>query len=306
MWSLKTRGPSLSTLAIVAMTMLVAACASSASAPLDNAGKPVDQATNGSAPGAGNEPGASAGPTGDTLRVVYTGSLQLVVADLPVALAGARDKVSAAGGYIGASQESNDYNRPVAQVTYRIPSDHWDAVIADLRSLAAKVVAQQTQALEVGGKLVDLEARIRNLRASESALIAIAEKAGKVTDLLEVQAQLTEVRGQIEVLDAERARLADQVSYGTLVATFGLETVAVQETAKDWDPAKDVDQATATLIEVAQSLVRAGIWFVIVWLPLLLVLAIVVFVARKAARRWLPKRVPGTPAQPIEGWTDQR
>jgi hypothetical protein len=306
MWSLKTRGLSLPILATLTLTVLVAACASSASAPLDNAGKPVNGATAAPAPGQGSEAGASNGPTGESLHVVYTGSLQLVVADLPAALAGARDKVSAAGGYIGASQESNDYGRPVAQITYRIPSDHWDAVITDLRGLATKVVAQQTQALEVGGQLVDLEARIRNLRASEAALIAIAEKAGKVTDLLEVQAQLTEVRGQIEVLDADRARLADQVSYGTLVATFGLETVAVQQTAKDWDPAKDVDQATATLIEVAQSLVRAGIWFVIVWLPLLLVLAIAVFVARKAARRWLPKRAPATPAQPIAGWTDQR
>jgi hypothetical protein len=306
MWSLKTRGPSLSTLAVLVMTLLVAACASSAPAPLENAGKPVDQTANGAAPGAGSEPGASGGPTGDTLRVVYTGSLQLVVADLPAALAGAHDKVGAAGGYIGASQESNNNSRPVAQVTYRIPADRWDAVITDLRSLATKVVAQQTQALEVGGKLVDLEARIRNLRASEAALIAIAEKAGRVTDLLEVQAQLTDVRGQIEVLDAERARLADQVSYGTLVATFGLETVAVQETAKDWDPAKDVDAATATLIEVGQTLARAGIWFAIVWLPLLILLALAVFVGRKAARRWLPKRVPVTPAQPIEGWTDQR
>jgi hypothetical protein len=289
------------------MTVLVAACASSASAPmLPNAGKPVDGATAAPAPGQGSGAGSSTSPAGDTLRVVYTGSLQLVVADLPAALASARDKINGAGGYIGASQESNDYNRPVAQITYRIPSDHWDTVIADLRGLATKVVAQQTQALEVGGQLVDLEARIRNLRASEAALIAIAEKAGKVTDLLEVQAQLTEVRGQIEVLDAERARLADQVSYGTLVATFGLETVAVQETAKDWDPAKDVDAATATLIELGQTLVRGGIWFVIVWLPLLLVLAIVVFVARKAARRWLPKRAPATPAQPIAGWTDQR
>jgi len=308
MWSLKTRGPSLPMFAVLALTILVAACASSAApAPLDNVGAGVAGQSAGPARGSGSEAGASNSPTGDTLHVVYTGSLQLVVADLPIALNSARDKINAAGGYIGASQESNDYGKPVAQITYRVPSDHWDAVIADVRGLATKVVGQQTQAVEVGGQLVDLEARIRNLRASEAALIEIAAKTGKVSDLLEVQTQLTDVRGQIEVLDAERARLADQVSYGTLVVTFGLETVAVQETAKAWDPAKDVDAATAALIEMGQTIARGAIWFVIVWLPGLLVLAVVVFLGRRIARRWWPKRVASdTPSRPIEGWTDQR
>ncbi len=306
MLSLRSRGPLLPILAALAMAMVVAACASSASAPYDKGGLPIAGPTAAPAPGNGSEPGASTSPTGETLHVVYTGSLQLVVADLPAALTTAHDKIGAAGGYIGASQESNDGSSPVAQITYRVPSDHWDGAITDLRGLATKVVGQQTQAVEVGGQLVDLEARIRNLRASETALLDIAAKSGKVSDLLEVQAQLTEVRGQIEVLDAERARLADQVSYGTLVVTFGLETVAVQETAKAWDPAKDVDAATATLIQIGQGLVRFAIWFAIVLLPLLLVLAVAVFLARKAGRRWLPKRELAAPAKPIEGWTDQR
>ena len=48
------------------------------------------------------------------------------------------------------------------------------------------------------GQVVDLEARIRNLRASETALQGIAAKAIKISDVLEVQAQLTAVRGEIE------------------------------------------------------------------------------------------------------------
>ncbi len=185
MWRLTTRGPSLPVLAVLAMTTLVAACASSAGAPQEpNQGNPVAGPTAAPKPGAGSGADASNSPTGDTLHVVYTGSLELVVADLPAAVNTAHDKITAAGGYIGASQESNNYGKPVAQITYRIPSDHWDTAIADLRGLATKVVAQQTQALEVGGQLVDLEARIRNLRASETALLDIAAKAGKVSDLL--------------------------------------------------------------------------------------------------------------------------
>ena len=164
--------------------------------------------------------------------------------DLQAALAKARTAVLATGGYIGASQESNDGDRSVATITYRIPATRWEDALASLRGLATKVVGEQTQATEVGGQIVDLEARLRNLRASEQVLVEIAKGTGKVTDLLEVEARIAEVRGQIEQLDGQRLQLQDQVAYGTLVATFGTEVVQVQETAKGWDPTSDVDGAT--------------------------------------------------------------
>lgn len=314
MWIFRPRSRLLPALGVLATVLVVAGCASSGTT-LDTAGNPAAGPIAAPSAAGGSQfsgafssagPGSSPGVTADTLQVVYTGSLQLVVADLPTALAKAKTAVAAVGGYIGASMETTTNDQPVAVMTYRIPSANWDDTVASLRGLATSVVAEQTQASEVGGQLVDLEARIRNLRASETALVAIAQSTAKVSDLLDVQAQLTDVRGQIEVLDAERARLADQVSYGTLVVTFGLETVAVQQTAKGWDPGKDVDAAAATLIEIGQTLARAAIWFAIVWLPLLVVLAVVLLLVRWGARRWMPKRRTAAATAPIEGWTDQR
>ena len=221
-----------------------------------------------------------------------------MVDNLPPALASAKSAVLATGGYVGASQESNDGDRPVATITYRIPAARWDDAISDLRGLATKVVAEQTQATEVGGQIVDLEARLRNLRASEASLQGIAQGTGKVSDLLEVEAQLTDVRGQIEQLDGQRAQLEDQVAYGTLVTTFGLEVVQVQEAAKGWDPATDVDGATATLIGAGQTLVSGTIWFGIVWLPLLVAIGLIALVVRFVVRR-LGLLRPRDPAPPL-------
>lgn len=235
----------------------------------------------------------------DDLKIVYTGSLQLVVADLPAALASAKASVLATGGYVGASEESNADDHSVATITYRIPATRWDDAIGGLRGLATTVVAEQTQATEVGGQIVDLEARLRNLRASEASLQAIAQATGSVKDLLDVEAQLTNVRGQIEQLDGQRAQLEDQVAYGTLVTTFGLEVVQVEETARGWDPTRDVDGATATLIGAGQTLVSGAIWFGIVWLPLILVVVVLVAIGRWAFRRFAPR---GGPSGPVAGW----
>jgi hypothetical protein len=54
---------------------------------------------------------------------------------------------------------------------------------------------------------------------------------------------------------------------------------------KGWEPGVVVDEATASLVNVLQALTTAGIWFAIVWLPILLVLgaivALVVWVGRR-------------------------
>ena len=207
----------------------------------------------------------------------------------------------ATGGYVGASQESNDGDNSVATITYRIPATRWEDAIGDLRGLATKVVAEQTQATEVGGQLVDLEARIRNLRASEASLQAIAEGAGKISDLLEVEAQLTAVRGQIEQLEGQRAQLQDQVAYGTLVTTYGLEVIQVQEQAQGWDPKQDVDGAFATLIGAGQAIVTGLIWFTIVWLPVIAVLVALALVGRWIFRRFVPAGGGADPG-PVPGW----
>jgi hypothetical protein len=322
MRTLLGRGPGARFMLLVGAAAAIAACAGSSAA---TAG-PAEQAYGGATqdrnvmqadPGAYPAPSAApsmAGPVnGDgqsganpaqldnNLQIVYTGSLQLVVADVTQALAKAKTAVEAAGGYIGASQESNSADQPTAVLTYRIPATRWEDVIGQLRGLADKVVSEETQAQEVGGQVVDLQARIANLRASETALQGIATNTAKVSDLLEVQAQLSDVRGQIEQLDAQLKRLQDQVAYGTLVTTFGLEIQQVQTAAKGWDPAADVDGATAAMISLGQKLVSGVIWFAIVWLPLLAATFIVLFIVWRVARRLLPK-VSVPQAEPIAGW----
>ncbi len=280
--------------------------AAATAAPAPAAQAPESEGGNGGT-GTGSLPeqeGGNPAAPRDDLMVVYTGSLELVVDDLQTALAKAKTAVLATGGYIGASEESNTDDRSVAVITYRIPADRWEDALASLRGVATKVVGEQTQATEVGGQMVDLEARIRNLRASEGVLVEIAKGTGKVTDLLEVEARIADVRGQIESLEGQRARLADQVAYGTLVATFGTEIIQVQETAAGWDPTEDVDGALATLIGAGQTLVSGLIWFAIVWLPVLLVIAVLSFLGYKVARRLGRRATPPASPDPVPGWGD--
>jgi Domain of unknown function (DUF4349) len=230
------------------------------------------------------------------LLIVKTGTLALQVTGIEPALGQASSKIAALGGYVSGSQRSGDGESAVARVTYRIPAARWDDALAALRGLADKVVAEQTQSAEVTGQVLDLGARIANLQATERALQAIMDKAIKISDVLDVQSQLTGVRGQIEQLETEKKHLEEQSAFGTLDVTYGLETVAVVAAQQGYDPAGEVDRATASLVQVGQALATAGIWFAILWLPVLLILgllAIVAFVIVRRVRRNRPERPAG-------------
>jgi len=85
----------------------------------------------------------------------------------------ARDAIVALGGYVGASTTSSQGDKPSAQITYRIPADKWEQaldVLRNLNGLTTKVDTEHTEAVEVTGQVVDLEARIATLQALHDRL----------------------------------------------------------------------------------------------------------------------------------------
>jgi hypothetical protein len=307
--TMRTIRPSIARLGLIAAIVIVVAACAGASSPqiLSTVGAPVGapvpaagDAAGGQVPdqfAGGGQAGASAAPpitedgvgaVIDDAKIIRTGTINLEVTDVPTALVTARNGIRAMGGYVGASQTENVNDQPYATITYRIPADRWEDALDLLRGLnglTSKVVSEQTAAVEVTGQVIDLEARIRNLRASETALQKIAGTATRISDVLEVEQQLTNVRGQIEQLSAALADLQDRAGFATLTATYSVPIVAVDVAAKDWEPRTVVDEASASLVNMLQALTTAGIWFAIVWLPLLLVVGVLVAIGVWVGRR---------------------
>jgi len=265
--------------------------------PPSNVGGPGSDTTGGDTT---DNNGTSGGPTvadavggPPALLIVRTGTLELEVTSLASTVASAGNLVTAAGGYVSGSDESAAADDASASVVYRIPATAWDRTLAGIRGLATIVRHQQVTTEEVTGQVVDLGARISNLRATEAALQAIMARATRISDVLDVQKQLTDTRGEIERLVADKTQLEGRAAYGSLTVTFNLPApAAVTTAAKGWDPATDVDRATGKLIAIGQSATSVGIFLVIVGLPLLISGAVIVLVAWQLYRvgRWLVGR----------------
>jgi hypothetical protein len=158
-----------------------------------------------------------------------------------------------------------------------------------LRGLGEKIIDERYSTEEVTAQVVDLEARITNLRSTEAAIQAILDRAGSIDEVLTVQSELTAVRGQIEQLTAQKTNLEGLSAFSTLTVTFALRQDPILAEPQGFDAANEIEQASASLISVLQAVATAGIWFGIVWLPILLALAIIglggLLIGRRLTRR---------------------
>jgi len=255
----------------------------------DTTGNGADPAaTSGGATGGAQVADAAVGVP--TLLIVRTGTLEVEVGSIASSVAAAGAVVSAAGGYVSGSDEAAAADKVSASVSYRIPAAAWDATLDGIRRVASTVRHQQVTSEEVSGQVVDLGARISNLRATEGALQAIMARATKIGDVLDVQKQLTDTRGEIERLVADKTQLEGRAAYGSLKVTFNLPVPPAAVTAqKGWDPAADVDRATGKLIAIGQRTTSVAIFLGIVGLPVLIVGGVMLLIAWQLYRlgRWL-------------------
>jgi hypothetical protein len=91
-------------------------------------------------------------------------------------------------------------------MTIRVPADSrtYSNTLERLRGLSTKVVEESVSSQDVTEEFVDLESSLRNLRATEARLLALLERAQKVEEVITVQRELTNVRGQIEKIEGRR------------------------------------------------------------------------------------------------------
>ncbi len=159
----------------------------------------------------------------------------------------------------------------------QVPATRLEELLGRLGALG-KVERREVTAEDVSGQLVDVGARLRNLRQSEALLLKIMERSGSVADVLKVTQELTQVREQIEQLDAQRLYLHNRVRYAQIQVYLTtppgeppLPSVG-ERLGKTWQAAtRALGQVTLGAMELALWLVVfspciLGVGFPVVWL----------------------------------------
>jgi len=161
-------------------------------------------------------------------QLVKQANVTVVLQDLDTAAEKAQNIIGQSQGDLLGLQDHRSPEGVAHQIslTLRVPQQHLDRVLADIRDLGT--VQQQSITVEdVSDQLVDLDARLKNLRKSEAALLEIMERSGEIADVLEVSRELSKVRESIERIAAQQQNLQRQVAYSYVYLTLKSPTTAV-------------------------------------------------------------------------------
>jgi len=185
-------------------------------------------------------------------QLIRTGSISLIVPDVERAI-GQLSAIAQTqfGDVVSLTDEtpSQPGVRHTAGLQLSVPADRFDQSLSSIAKLGA-VSSRTIGAENVSDQIVDAQARLRNLRRTETDMLRILDRAGKIPDVLEVTQQIASVREQIEQLDGQLQSLQHRVAYSTI-------SIYIQ----DEKPIAAVEPSTGTQLndawQAAQRNVRA-------------------------------------------------
>jgi Domain of unknown function (DUF4349) len=231
----------------------------------------------GGAAGGGGGTDAFAGAEAPAVRpaIIKTADLGVEVerGGFADAMSSATEIAARHGGFVVTSNRSGEDSRR-GSVTVRIPSDAFEAALGEIRALG-EVQHETVSGKDVGQEFVDLEARLRNLHATEAVLLRLFDEATSVADTIRIQNELTGIQLEIEQIEGRLRFLRDQTDLGTI-------TVAIAEEG-DSAPGRfgsAFDQAWDGILAVLSGIVI----FLGYALPFLVIGLLVWLVWRRVAR----------------------
>jgi hypothetical protein len=221
-------------------------------------------------------------------RLAKTARIDVLVASVETSLKRVRELTGDNGGELTSLDDASPRTEGAvhgAQLTVEIPAARLEATLDQFAALGT-VQNRAIDAEDVDTAIVDEEARLRNLRSEENDLRALMAKGGKVDDILSVQQNLSDVRGQIEELDATHQHDLHRVATSTI--SVNLTEERANETPAQPGPSARIDGAWQSglnaLADTVVSLLSTIAWCV-AYSPVIAGVAAIGYAASRLLKR---------------------
>ncbi|HKQ51267.1 MAG TPA: DUF4349 domain-containing protein [Pyrinomonadaceae bacterium] len=175
-------------------------------------------------------------------------------------------------------------------VVVRVPAAQFETTVEEIRRLGSRVLRDNRTGQDVTEEYIDLQARLQAKRALESQFLEIMKQAKAVSEALEVQRQLAEVRSEIEQIEGRRRFLENQSNLSTIRVSVVPPVQIIGRSGGGFKEALRDGFGAAMLI--VMTLVRV----VLALLPILILIGLPAWlILRYWLRRNKRPRVNGTP-----------
>jgi len=186
------------------------------------------------------------------------------------------------GGYVEEDNQSldNDENRKEYTLKIRIPAKNFDFFLDSVSSTADKIDSKNISITDVTTRYIDITTRLANKKILENRYLDLLKKSSKVSDLLEIEDKLTDIRSDIESTQGQLNYLSKQVTYSSLSITFYTTQIVAEDKGEGFG-AKFID----AIKDGADLVQKLFFTFIGIWPVWLCIVVIYIFFRQRKKRR---------------------
>lgn len=235
-------------------------------------------------------------------KLIRTVSLSVETENYDALLDDVSARIAACGGYLESMNADTRYSSDsrYATMTVRIPAERLDEFVTAVSGIS-NVVQRAENTEDVTLTYVDLESHTNALRTEQERLIELLAKAENLTEILEIEDRLTDVRYELEYMESQLRTYDNLVDYATVTLSISEVrklTPTVVEEKGFWEKIGDgFMESLGSVWEGLKSLFSR----LIIALPYLLAFAvfagIVIVIVTLCVKRSRKKAAKRTPAQ---------
>jgi len=148
-------------------------------------------------------------------KIIQNAEVRLRVEDIEGVCEKIKDKTIELKGYLNDYSVHTNENNANADISLKIPGDNYQ-VLLDFIVEQGKADFKREYTNDVTTQYIDLDARVKVLRAEEESLIKLLDNAEEIEDILKIKAQITSTRQERESLEGQFNAMKNSVEYATI------------------------------------------------------------------------------------------
>jgi hypothetical protein len=213
-------------------------------------------------------------------KIIKNASIRFETDDLEKTFSQIQNAIKENKSIVLNDSEGKDDHSLYRNITVRVPSENFDQFVNSISKGVSFFERKEISATNVTDQYIDLNSRLKTKKKLEERYLEILKKANKVSEILEIEKQISVIREEIEAKESELKYLENQVSLSTVTIEF-YKTIAQKEGVKIsygsklWNAVKS---GFYTLSDLLISLLSA-------WPFVILFVVFAYFIRRRIKRR---------------------
>lgn len=214
------------------------------------------------------------------LKIIKNGNISVATENYDEFVSKFENIVKGTGGYFQSSSSYISFYREDkayknGEITARIPNDMFEDILHGIENLA-EVENTNVYETDVTKQYYDIDNKIENLEIQENRLRELYSRAENLTEILQLESEITRVRTQIDSYSMSLSDLNDRVTYATLrLSIRETEDIVIEKPTNVFDKAREgfiktinaiINALQSVFVWIVSNIIYIGITLIVVFI----------------------------------------